>query len=173
MNMTDFALGMVTGAIVFILVLAYFIMPKTKGYYNKKIRELQEEVVNIKGQKISDRPQVIVHHYDNPDLLVDSFWFELPVSNDQAIELARYAVHMNTLSHAAASSLGISRTDFEAYRDELILRGIIWWKDPDEHTRGITWGALGRSYFAAHAKMETKREKKHFAVSSLPYPIDA
>jgi len=74
-------------------------------------------------------------------------FINLPIGQKQAGRVFYLLTVGRDLSLASLAGPGkpLSRSEFEALRDELISRGLAAWKNPNYHNQGATLTAAGRA----------------------------
>jgi hypothetical protein len=63
-------------------------------------------------------------------------FLDLDVTREMGLFAARVITGSAAFAEAAALECGMGKADFEALRDTLLARGVIRWKNPDNHRSG-------------------------------------
>jgi hypothetical protein len=98
----------------------------------------------MEPQELTTRIQVISS--DPASAFAAGVWAELPLPVETVRQAARRILETGAFSHSLAGpGKPLSRSQYEALRDELLARGLLVWQNPAAHSRGLEITAAGRA----------------------------
>lgn len=74
-------------------------------------------------------------------------WADFPVDKGVLVGAARYYAKTRQFSHAISGpGKPLTRNQFEAIRDEMLVRGLAYWRSPGSHNQGVALTRAGNAF---------------------------